>query len=355
MGMFYSNPSLQLSILSESIDNEINNFNKLLESINILNENNILLEKVDMKELWNKFKEKIKEIWQKFKDWIKKVIKNINEAIQKIKAKFNRKKIEDDAKAIENAIALTPEEKKEAKFNKVAEGLKDWAKSDLIYYYCLESSKIKQTYNIFKNKDIIKYNINVNFNNNTDSASISIPINYNRTTIDEIQTQNNAIFEKFKFKELNDLFKNSNGEDDDIKNNYFLNISSASINNKYDFTNPHAIFKQILDETPDKYYFDARLPFNDLLDNYQKALDQLISNKIRLNDPAAYTYYMSGFQSDIQNLEYICNTFYKLYSYTIDKIQYNYHVLTKIASEYNLIFNMHGEVSKKLNNIELNL
>ena len=92
MGMFYSNPSLQLSILSESIDNEINNFNKLLESINILNENNILLEKVDMKELWNKFKEKIKEIWQKFKDWIKKVIKNINEAIQKIKAKFNRKK-----------------------------------------------------------------------------------------------------------------------------------------------------------------------------------------------------------------------------------------------------------------------
>ena len=351
MGMFYSNPSLQLSILSESIDNEINNFNKLLESINILNENNILLEKVDMKELWNKFKEKIKEIWQKFKDWIKKVIKNINEAIQKIKAKFNRKKIEDDAKAIENAIAQTPEEEKEAKFNKVAEGLKDWAKSDLIYYYCLESSKIKQDYNIFKNKDIIRYNINVEFNDNIDSASIST--NTNRTTIDEIQTQNNAIFKKFKFKELNDLINSD--EDDGIKDNYFLKFSFVRINNKYDFANPHAIFKKILDETPDKYYFDSRLPFNDLLDNYQKALEQLISDKIRLDNPNDYTYYMSGFQSDIQNLKYICNTFYKLYSYTFDKIQYNYHVLAKIASEYNLIFNIHGEVSKKLNNMKLTL
>ena len=92
MGMFYSNPSLQLSILSESIDNEINNFNKLLESINILNENNILLlEKVDMR----KIKDKVKEIFGKIKAAFIKLKETIRNIITKIKEKMFKKKLSD--------------------------------------------------------------------------------------------------------------------------------------------------------------------------------------------------------------------------------------------------------------------
>ena len=53
--MIYNNIDYQISYLSEAVDSEIKNFNKLLESVNILNENNILLE-VNDKELWTKFK-----------------------------------------------------------------------------------------------------------------------------------------------------------------------------------------------------------------------------------------------------------------------------------------------------------
>ena len=87
--MTYDN--LALALVQEStynIEDEINNFNKICESINILNENNILLEEVDI----NKFKEKainaltkIKNAIIDFIDKIKKFIKNI---INKIKERF---------------------------------------------------------------------------------------------------------------------------------------------------------------------------------------------------------------------------------------------------------------------------
>ena len=80
--MTYDN--LALALVQEStynIEDEINNFNKICESINILNENGILLEAIDKE----KILEIIKNILIKIKTALKTIVDKIKEFIGKIK------------------------------------------------------------------------------------------------------------------------------------------------------------------------------------------------------------------------------------------------------------------------------
>ena len=73
----------RLDTISETVDSEIKNFNQLLESINVLKENNILLE-ADEQSVWQKIISKIKEIIEKVKYVIKGIIIKIRDVIGNI-------------------------------------------------------------------------------------------------------------------------------------------------------------------------------------------------------------------------------------------------------------------------------
>lgn len=93
--MNYDKLALAMVQVQESIslESEISNFNKIIESVNILNENGLLLE-VDMKEVWGKIKEKIVSIFHT-------IIEKIKELAKKI---FGRRNIKMPKKINENEV-----------------------------------------------------------------------------------------------------------------------------------------------------------------------------------------------------------------------------------------------------------
>ena len=69
--------TVDISVLESSFDNEFNNFNRIMESINVLNESGIILESVSLKNILEKFKELIfklekyvKQLWKAIKEKI---------------------------------------------------------------------------------------------------------------------------------------------------------------------------------------------------------------------------------------------------------------------------------------------
>ena len=77
-----------ISMLSESITNEINNFNIMME-----NNIELLSEKVDIKTVYNKVVSKIKQLLEKFVKFCKNIYKNIKEKVSKIKINIKNKNL----------------------------------------------------------------------------------------------------------------------------------------------------------------------------------------------------------------------------------------------------------------------
>lgn len=103
--MIYNNIDLKLSITSVAIDSEIKDFNKLLESVQCVQESNIIvLQENVFKTIWDK----IKDLWAKFKKWLKKIIGLIKE-------KFSKSKKENDIKKVKKTSKDIQETFKEAK------------------------------------------------------------------------------------------------------------------------------------------------------------------------------------------------------------------------------------------------
>lgn len=103
--MIYNNIDLKLSIATEAIDSEIRDFNKLLESVQCVQESNIIvLQENVFKTIWDK----IKDLWKRFKEWLKKIVGLIKE-------KFNKDKKEKDIKKVKKASKDIQETFKEAK------------------------------------------------------------------------------------------------------------------------------------------------------------------------------------------------------------------------------------------------
>lgn len=68
--------------------NEDNNFNKIIESIDVLTENGIIPDKVDIAKIWESIKTKIVNAFKKFIGFIK-------DLVGKIKNFFTQKKLKD--------------------------------------------------------------------------------------------------------------------------------------------------------------------------------------------------------------------------------------------------------------------
>ena len=103
--MIYNNIDLKMSIVTEAMDSEIRDFNKLVSSIHIVQESNmIVLQENVFATIWNK----IKDLWKKFKEWLKKIVGLIKE-------KFSKEKKEKDIKKVKKASKDIQETFKEAK------------------------------------------------------------------------------------------------------------------------------------------------------------------------------------------------------------------------------------------------
>ena len=93
--MIYNNIDLKISILSEAMQSEILDFNKLLGSINVVQESGmIVIQENVFKTLWDK----IKDLWDRFKKWFKKIVGLIKEKFGKAKteAQIKEEKIKSD-------------------------------------------------------------------------------------------------------------------------------------------------------------------------------------------------------------------------------------------------------------------
>lgn len=95
--MFYGNTIIKevesIDDLYNSLQVEYENFNKIIDSLNILQENNILLE-ADNKSIFDR----LKGLWERFK-------KFISGLVNSFKNKFSRKKDEEKLKAVQNNIS----------------------------------------------------------------------------------------------------------------------------------------------------------------------------------------------------------------------------------------------------------
>lgn len=72
---------VDISVLESSFDNEFNNFNRIMESINILNESGIILESVSLEKMIQTFK----DLYRKFKEFIIKILRELKSKLSKNK------------------------------------------------------------------------------------------------------------------------------------------------------------------------------------------------------------------------------------------------------------------------------
>ena len=236
-----------VEIAENALQLELNGFDRIVESINVLDNNGILLE-ADLKSAWAVVVEKIKSAWKKFTDWVAEVIKKIKESLAKLKGKIDEKVFKKQAQDLDSKVKELSPKQKEKMYKDLFASIKTKYKGTDKYvgedkwvgidFYHIPFSEVSKVSNMFKNDRLLQFKAEIiddNINSDIDEK-----VN------DEIERKNEKFFEEFidPVLAIEYDYKGTNVSK-------FQPKVTAFMENDYEYNGrtPSAVYNEIVDNT----------------------------------------------------------------------------------------------------------